>query len=305
MNKGMLFTVLALAASLGMVTTAGADSSDWVYFTNAADIGMGPGADLLMGTADDAADANNLWGAYSNATIVWDPGDPTCPPPSVGFLRGNQTTCNGDPTGQFSLTYLDAQQTELPGTGTGGSTLKLTPGTVSAAGPCGIGAYSGTSSFTITYDGGIPIPLAAAPFNGRNFDATTPYVGGTYDCGPGLITYSQAYIESVRQKLPGTATYFTIVCARVNFGPSPIPCLNDSISQGTSILWTDDPITCDGVCCDNDGDDVDGTQCAGTDCIDTNPAAYPGAPEVNCNGIDEDCDGSDSCSGSCAGGPAG
>jgi len=33
----------------------------------------------------------------------------------------------------------------------------------------------------------------------------------------------------------------------------------------------------------------------GADCDDYNPAIYPGATEIQCNAIDEDCNGSDAC----------
>lgn len=305
MKKGILVSIGSLAAVLGMVAMASANSTDWQYFTNAADAGKGPGTDLLMGTGDDIADSNNAAGAYSAAYIIWDPANPSCPPPSVGYLTGYQTVCMGDPAGDFTMTYLEAVQTELPGTGTGTTTLKLTSGQTSGGDGCGAGPFSGIAYETAYYVVGPPVVLPPLAFYGKVFDADTA-VATDFVCGPGagFKTYTAAYLNSVRTKLPAAATYFQVVCASVNLGPSPIPCLNDATSAGTSILWTNDPITCDGQCCDDDGDDVNGSQCAGNDCDDANPAAYPGAPEIQCNDVDEDCDGSDSCGGGCAAGPA-
>ncbi len=45
--------------------------------------------------------------------------------------------------------------------------------------------------------------------------------------------------------------------------------------------------------CDADGDGHNAEFCGGDDCDDTNPAAYPGAPEVWYDGVDEDCAGGD------------
>ena len=56
---------------------------------------------------------------------------------------------------------------------------------------------------------------------------------------------------------------------------------------------------CDGIdppldnCADADGDGYTDGICGGEDCNDSDPAVYPGAPEICGDGIDQDCDGAD------------
>lgn len=300
MKRGILLSIISAAAVLGMLTMANAGSVDWQYFTNAPDAGVGPGVDLLMGTSDDAADARNTAGAYSVASIVWDPVDPQCGPASVSYMTGIEVDCLGTPPGGFTATYLNVAQTEtIPGAGT--TQIKMTPGGGPNTGtPCGLGVFTGTKDTTI-YSGGAPLmPLNDTPVNGKILSATVA-VTQPYTCLS--TTYSQAYLESVRGKLPGSATAFMVACGAISFGPLPIPCLNNAVSGSTVIAWTDDPLDCSSTCCDNDGDGYDGPQCAGDDCLDTNPNVNPGATEICGNGLDDDCVGGDeACAGACAGG---
>ncbi len=302
MKRGFLLSIVSAVAVLGMLTMANAGSVDWQYFKYTPAVGVGPGADLLMGTTDDAPDARNTAGAYSVASIIWDPANPGCGPASVSFMSGIEVDCLGTPAGGFTATYLDVTQTEsIPGAGA--TQVKMTPGGTPNTGTgCGLGVFHGTKDTTL-YSGGAPImTMNDTPVDGRimdrNVTVTTPYTCLT-------TTYSAAYLESVRVKLPGTATAFMVACGAVSFGPLPIPCLNNAVSASTVIAWTDDLLNCSSTCCDNDGDDYDGSQCTGDDCLDTNPNVHPGAPERCGNGLDDDCVGGDeACApGSCAGGP--
>jgi len=302
MKRGILLSVFSLAAVFGMVTMASAASVDWQYFTYAPDTGIGPGADLLMGTTDDVADAINAAGAYSVASIVWDPADPTCGPPAVSYMTGIEVDCLGTPSGGFTATYLDVVQTEtFPGAGS--TQVKMTTGGGPNTGnACGLGVFHGIKDTTLYFGGAPLMTMDDTPVDGKIIDAFVP-VTSPYTCL--TTTYSAAYLESVRVKLPAGATALMVACGSVSFGPQLIPCLNNAVSGSTVIAWTDDQLDCVTTCCDNDGDDYDGSQCSGPDCLDTNPLVNPAGTEICGNGLDDDCVGGDEACppGSCAGGP--
>ena len=66
---------------------------------------------------------------------------------------------------------------------------------------------------------------------------------------------------------------------------------------GESITTTGDAsVYIETVCADLDGDGYRDEACGGSDCDDLDSDTYPGATEVVCDSLDQDCDGSDLCS---------
>jgi hypothetical protein len=74
------------------------------------------------------------------------------------------------------------------------------------------------------------------------------------------------------------------------------------VTTGLSPFVVAYPVGCLDLDEDGYGDPGDPSCSVGsqTDCDDADSGVYPGAPEINCNQIDEDCNGSDLCPGSCS-----
>src|SRR5690242_7788474 len=83
-------------------------------------------------------------------------------------------------------------------------------------------------------------------------------------------------------------------------GAAPVPVSPAAALPAVEVPLTG-PTTClharaDGTCIRPSPDDEDGDGFVkGQDCDDHDPHTYPGAPEGLCDGVDEDCNGSDLC----------
>ena len=126
------------------------------------------------------------------------------------------------------------------------------------------------------------------------------YVSNADDCDDGNVSVNPNtiwYADSDGD-LEGDATSTISQCSQPSGYVSNATDCNDSdVSQNTSDADGDGTSSCAGDCDDTDASlnlsdaDGDGLDSCSGDCDDSNPSIYLNAPE-NCNGLDDDCDGS-------------
>ena len=107
--------------------------------------------------------------------------------------------------------------------------------------------------------------------------------------GISLATWG-LYVDGVEVIPPGTA--FTDSTGTV---PTSLGGINFYSLSGNNELYIDDICFGSPVIDPFTDTDGDGFSINDGDCNDNDPNTYPGAPEIECDGIDQDCDGSDLC----------
>ena len=107
--------------------------------------------------------------------------------------------------------------------------------------------------------------------------------------GISLATWG-LYVDGVEVIPPGTA--FTDSAGTV---PTSLGGINFYSLSADNELYIDDICFGSPVVDPFTDTDGDGFSINDGDCNDNDPNTYPGAPEIECDGIDQDCDGSDLC----------